>query len=79
MEAFVGILLLALLPVNREPPLRPGDVVKVHVPHKGMTHFVIVDMGWGWMLEMRDGTQWNMHDLRRCRWQKVTNREWKAE
>ena len=72
MAAFVGILLLALLPMqNRELPLRPGDVVTVHVPHRGTTDFVVRDMGWGWMLESRDGWVWNINALGRHRWKKT--------
>jgi hypothetical protein len=72
MAAFVGILLLALIPMqHRELPLRPGDAVTVHIPHKGTKEFVIRDMGWGWMLESNDGTLWNIYSLRRYRWKKA--------
>jgi hypothetical protein len=72
MLAFVGILLLALVPMqHRELPLRPGDAVTVHIPHKGTKDFVIRDMGWGWMLESPDGVVWNMHALGRHRWEKT--------
>jgi len=72
MAAFVGILLLALLPVqHRVLPLRPGDVVTVHTPHRGQRRFVVRDMGWGWMLEGQDGVVWNMHALGRHRWKKA--------
>jgi hypothetical protein len=71
MAGFVGILLLALLPIDHRPPLRPNDVVRVHIPHKGTKDFVIRDMGWGWMLESNDGTLWNIYALRRYRWKKA--------
>jgi len=71
MSAVVGILLLALLQVEYREPLRPGDVVTVHVPHRGTKDFVVRDMGWGWMLESRDGLLWNMNALGRHRWKKA--------
>ena len=71
MKALAGILVLALLPVDYREPLRPNDVVTVHIPHKGTKDFVVRDMGWGWMLESPDGVVWNMHALGRHRWEKT--------
>ena len=63
---------LALLVVKTvEPPLKPGDQVTVHIPNRGHRRFIVRDMGWGWMLESPDGVVWNMHALRRHRWNKT--------
>jgi hypothetical protein len=75
MKAVGQLLMLSVLALlvveNGGSPLRPGDVITVHVPHRGTKDFVVRDMGWGWMLESRDGLVWNMHALGRHRWKKA--------